>query len=288
MESAAALRRRHAPVTLPSLWATRRSGMLRGGRAATGRVPALARGRDSGRRACRGRALGGADRSDVTVAVLAELPERPVLLDRVQLQPSEQRRSGRVPGPGGPVAQPHVHRESVRRRRVDVCLTRRWRDQLRFRERLVCVLDADPVRRAERRRAVRRDRLLRESLARENRRATQGTDDGRGKLRGANPSGKGGRRVDLRRGRRHAALRHHPRLPRGPDAPAPGHVPELLGRPPPGQRRSQAAPEVRQTGTLPLVPPGRDAADHPDRALPAGARSARRSRRDASARTPTS
>ena len=68
------------------------------GRAATGRVPALARGRDSGRRACRGRALGGADRSDVTVAVLAEFPERPVLLDRVQLQPSEQRRSGRFPG----------------------------------------------------------------------------------------------------------------------------------------------------------------------------------------------
>ena len=77
-------------------------------------------------------------------AVLAELPERPLLRDRVQLQPSQQRRSGRVPGSARALAQPHVHREPVRRRRDDVRLAHRRQEQLRFRERLVRVLDADP------------------------------------------------------------------------------------------------------------------------------------------------
>ena len=148
------------------LWRPRsHSGILEGGSAASGRVPGLARGRDSGRRACRGRPSGGTEGHHRPAPALADLPQRAVLRDRMQLQPPQQRRSGRVPAAARALAQPHVHREPVRERRDDVRLADRRQEQLRIGERLVRVLDADPLRRAERRHTAHRDRLLRESLA---------------------------------------------------------------------------------------------------------------------------
>ena len=178
-----------------------------GGRAAPGRVPlslAVAI-------AVAGLAAAGLSAAPSFPAAPLQLsPNFPARTTRsCALQPSQQRRPS-CSQASGPVAQPHVCREPLRRRGVDARLAGRRASTAAIRSSTRPRTGCRPCSSGRTTSAARRDRLLRESLARAHRSAAQGTDDDRGQRRREEPPAEGHRVVELRRSRRQAALRHHP------------------------------------------------------------------------------